>query len=80
MERTLADLRIQVERDKILSNGDAFDARDGIIDQINEAVAAETMQKPYAYVEWLKVAAMVVKRAYFLGTGQGPGGDIYRED
>lgn len=78
VERTLEDLRVEVDRDKVMVGDDVFDFRDGVIEQINIATAATAAQQPYAYIEWLRVAALCVKQAYKLGTGQGMGGDIYR--
>lgn len=70
VKRTLDDLRVQVGRDKVMVGDDVFEGRAGIIEQVDMATAAEGAQQPYAYVEWLKAAALCVKRAYRLGSGE----------
>jgi hypothetical protein len=61
----LDDFRTQLQRDKSNPRIDAdwWEWGEAAKEQINTALAAEGVDQPFAYVEWLRLAAMAYKRA-----------------
>jgi hypothetical protein len=59
------DFRIQLARDETEPQieADWWEWGEGMKEQINTAMAAEGAGQPFAYVEWLRLAAMAYKRA-----------------
>jgi hypothetical protein len=60
------DLDVELDRDKTMATDQWWTAPEYLEEQMTVAVAAEGAQKAYAYVEYLKLAAMAIKRAYRL--------------